>query len=336
MDTSIKTRENDDTMVREEVFADFSEAFDATILGCQTIHMGLNNRKWILSTDRGEVFIKCYHPRRYSLTDSKKRSQIEHSLSIQQQLHELADLSPKVWNKRPGEFVRLTKAGHYYVAMDRCEGITHPAGGISTQGMYRLGQATARMHKLMAETPAPEKGWKPPFSTIQRKQQEHLAAALAYDKPKERIIEAIRKQGLILSSLDQSLFDFMLPGWAHEDLWVDNILFHDDRNVKIIDFDTVQFSYSEIDIARVLLSGTLCAGKLRIDAIEAFLAGYREWNSFPKGHLPLTLKLLWCREAHWWLKGDVEFSSIPPQRFVEEMIWLTESWSILDECLGNL
>lgn len=131
------------------------------------------------------------------------------------------------------------------------------------------------------------------------------------------------------------MFDSLEKGWAHWDYWVDNIMVGIDDKITVIDFDTVQFGYSEIDVARILLSGVLHKGKLHREGTRAFLAGYREEHKLPKGILPLAFKLLWCREAHWWLKGHMDDFSIPPKRFAEEMIWLTDKWDELDERYGE-
>ena len=84
------------------------------------------------------------------------------------------------------------------------------------------------------------------------------------------------------------------------------------------------------------LSGALHQGDLRLAAVLAFAAGHRKTHRLPAGTLPLALKLLWCREAHWWLKGGMDDFNAPPRRFAEEMMWLTRMWHDLDERYGHV
>ncbi|NOU94565.1 phosphotransferase [Paenibacillus sp. LMG 31456] len=330
MTSVVEARVTDDSEVREEVFAHLAELFSLRIYSYIPNFLGLYNMKWIVTTNAGELFVKCYHPKRYQLTDTDRRAKIGRSLSFQQQLHDQASLCPGVWSQ-DGEYIFQSPSGHFYVVMQRVAGHPLQAGLVDTETMHKLGKATGRMHVLLSSFPAEGVIWVPSMTTMIDKWRSNLEKVMDLAIPNEKAIRAIKKQGMLLSCLDLSIFSELEPGWAHWDLWVDNMLIEEDSEVHFVDFDTIQFGYPEIDIARVLLSCALHMGELRIEPASAFLAGYREERPFPRGRLPLALKLLWCREAHWWLKPGMDDFSAPPKRFAEEMIWLTDNWHDLEE-----
>nr|WP_237171634.1 phosphotransferase [Paenibacillus sp. IHB B 3084] len=43
--------------------------------------------------------------------------------------------------------------------------------------------------------------------------------------------------------------DALPPGWVHRDLWTDNVLFNDDKLSAILDFDRLDYDYTQLDIA---------------------------------------------------------------------------------------
>ncbi|CAG7637539.1 Homoserine kinase [Paenibacillus solanacearum] len=337
--TSEEVRVTDDPAVRASVFAHAARTLDVRIAGYTPNFLGLHNRKWTVHTDAGDLFLKCYHPKRYSLIDAARYEKIERSLKAQHDLHNNGVPCPAVKAAADGKPVHLTPEGHFYVAMQCAAGRTAKAGTVDPLRMYRLGQATGLMHRQLdrslprAGTGAEaSRGWWPSLAAMQAEWRSNMEAAQRLPALDARLLAAMEKQGRILSGIDLSVFDGLKPGWAHWDYWVDNILFDEDQVTGLIDFDTVTFGYPEIDVARVLLSAALDteAGELRTYAAEAFLDGYREHRIFPYNRLTLAFQLLWCREAHWWLQGAVQFKDAPPKRFSQELIWLTEQWETLE------
>ncbi|GGD57880.1 phosphotransferase enzyme family protein [Paenibacillus nasutitermitis] len=334
MSRSAEVRVFDDPIVREEIFSHLEKALGITVFHYTPNFFGLYNRKWMVATNVGELFIKCYHPRRYDLTDVECRTRIEHSQSVQQLIHEQAHIATKIW-LRDGNHIMRSDKGHYYVVMQHFQGNMITPGMADSQVMNRIGQAMGQMHRVMSGIAVPSEAWRPSLQELSDQWRTNYEEAGEAEHRNNRAFLAITKQGLLLSDLDLSMFDCLQPGWAHWDCWADNLLVGTDGSICFVDFDKVRYSYPAIDIARILLSGSLHHGQLRQEPVQAFLAGYREIDSFPVGMLPLALKLLWCREAHWWLKNGMDESSVPPKRFAEEMIWLTEHWHSLESCLKH-
>ncbi|WP_213585194.1 phosphotransferase enzyme family protein [Paenibacillus sp. J2TS4] len=332
---STDARVVDDPVIREEVFAHIADTFGVKIYGYVPNFLGLRNMKWSIETTGGPLFVKCYHPQRYPLNEEGRRLDLERSLSFQNYLYENAQICPGILDLNH-RYIHRTESGHYYVIMHHMDGRTFKAGQVETAHMHQIGKSTGKMHNLLSRFTNNGSGWKPSITAMREKWKINLEAALEHPNPNDLVMKAIEKQGNILSALDVTMFDSLEQRWAHWDYWVDNIMIGNNDKIMVVDFDNVKFGYPEIDVSRILLSGALCEGDLRLKAVEAFLAGYREEHKLPLGGLPLAFKLLWCREAHWWLKGDMDDFSVPPKRFAEEMIWLTGMWDELDNHYGGL
>ncbi|WP_282935836.1 phosphotransferase [Paenibacillus sp. RC67] len=335
MTNSTEARLVEESVVREDVFAHLKVKFNIEISSYSALYMGFHNWKWIVATPINKLFIKCYHPKRYCLAEANLRLKVSKSLSFQKILHDQAQVCPDVLSHE-GKYIFQSNSGYFYVVMEHFEGSTPPrAGHLNVELMYRIGQATGRMHSVLSRYPGEGVHWTPTLGTMKEKWRKQFDMADDLPSSKAQLKRALERQGQLLSQLDLSLFDELEPGWAHWDLWSDNMLAGVDGDIRIVDFDTVQYGYQEIDIARAILSGSLSEGVLHIGPTAAFLKGYREEHSFPEGRLSLSLKLLWCREAHWWLKTDIDTFSAPPKRFAEELIWLTEHWDHLEPWFGR-
>lgn len=123
---------------------------------------------------------------------------------------------------------------------------------------------------------------------------------------------------------------------THSDLWCDNILFFSDNVSAILDFDRLQVSYTELDIARALLSFALDDNCMRVDIVKNFISGYNKLSNLPINDVIGSMKLLYCLESFWWLVGDDQIKDGPPKRFAEEMLWLTANWFNLDMIFKKL
>jgi len=98
-------------------------------------------------------------------------------------------------------------------------------------------------------------------------------------------MEWLRRSQAIVKSMDFRMFEPCPTVWLHWDLWVDNILLHEQGLASIVDFDRMTMAYQEIDVARAVLSGSLQDGQMRIETARAFMDGYREHTEIPQGML---------------------------------------------------
>ena len=131
------------------------------------------------------------------------------------------------------------------------------------------------------------------------------------------------------------MFEELETGWAHRDLWVDNLLFHDSRLSAVLDFDRLQYDYPPLDVARAIISCAL-DDSLKVSLVTAFINGYKEERSVEPGHVTKSLQLLWYMESTWWINADMDRHSVPPARFAKEMNWLARNLKNLPEILGDL
>src|SRR5690606_2975568 len=109
MDTD--ARVVDDHNIREEVFADIKDKFGLEIQSYTPVFFGLFNMKWIVTTQSEKLFIKCYHPKRYKLSEPKRKLKIERSLSFQQALHHKTAMCPGIWHQ-DDDIILITRSGH--------------------------------------------------------------------------------------------------------------------------------------------------------------------------------------------------------------------------------
>lgn len=122
--------------------------------------------------------------------------------------------------------------------------------------------------------------------------------------------------------------------WAHRDLWVDNILFIEDRLSAILDFDRFAFDYPELDIARAIMSGALNGNVFNSNSARAFLEGYKTKRSLKKGTFVRSLYLLWYLESVWWTVPTINQDRYQEVQFQNEMTWLAKHLSDLTSMFG--
>jgi aminoglycoside phosphotransferase (APT) family kinase protein len=146
----------------------------------------------------------------------------------------------------------------------------------------------------------------------------------------------LKLQREIFGNIEIDAFKGCKHGWAHSDLWCDNVLFHSDSLSAILDFDRLQYIYPELDISRAILSFALDNKSLKMDVVKAFIDSYNQTANITVDDLICSLKLLYCLESFWWLRSDSFKSEDPPKRFADEMVWLTVNWFDLEKILGEL
>lgn len=318
--------------VKQELFSFAEERFDWTILSSTQIKRGWLNNKWIVETTEGRRFIKQYHPERYS---SKGYEEIRLALRGQAFLHQQGLRCPKPYPVE-GEYLLRTPSGEYLVVLEAHEGELFSAGKVPCSLSRDLGKETGKMHMLLEhfEQRRAEPVWIP--SKDQLRQRWKTYWERAQERKNEHILLALDTQRSVIEQLNMTIFDQCEQGWAHSDLWVDNLLFIPEKLSAILDFDRLRYIYPELDVARAVLSCAYGGGRLDPACARAFVEGYRENKPFARGKLVRALKLCWCLESTWWITPEMDQLSPNPARFAEEMNWIGKNWHQLGELLGDI
>lgn len=221
--------------------------------------------------------------------------------------------------------------------MTFCDGHRMLPGKATASEMYSLGVATGQMHDLLLTL-----GGVPNKATFSiptvSERVEHWTDVLRRMEAggKQELSPFAERQLRATQGIDIDEFHNAEIGWAHRDLWADNILVSDNRLSAILDFDRVNADYLELDVARAIMSGTLDGEELNRDSLRAFLDGYRTQREFPKGRILRSLSMLWYMESSWWITPNMDKHKVPPQRFAHEMDWIARHMQdlpmLLNEC----
>ncbi|TVY08929.1 phosphotransferase [Paenibacillus cremeus] len=330
----------EDQLVRE-IAGWLKKHYPAEMLSTERIRRGLMNEKWIVESDKGRLFVKSYHPKRYKMHDLEFREKIETALQLQLLFYQSGGPCPEPVTLE-GRCMHILPCGRYITVMTCCPGSMVPAGMIGEQQMYSLGRASAEMHVVWdlaaasgsgAAVPPEELHWRLSHEEMKRTWEAGWDAAR---DASERVRNALRLQKSIIDSLGDDDLAPSTAGWSHLDLWADNLLFEGDALAAIVDFDRARYSFPTLDLGRAVLSGTLNEQGFRTGAVLAFIEGYRSVRSLPKGALLKAIKYVWCVESFWWIRPSLESFSVVPTRFAEEMIHIAEQWEQLDDLLGDI
>lgn len=313
----------------------------AELLSAERIRRGLMNEKWIVETNMGRLFVKTYHPGRYKMQNPESRGKIEIALQLQLLFYQSGGPCPEPLTLE-GRCIHILPCGRYMTVMTCCPGAMVLAGKIGEQRMHSLGRAAADMHAVWDSAAAlGREAAMPPGEPIWQLSREKMGRAWeesweAARDSTERVRNALLLQKTIMDSLGNVDFAPLTAGWAHLDLWADNLLFEGDSLAAIVDFDRARYSFPALDIGRAVLSGTLSERGFRKDAVVAFAEGYRSVRPLQPGSLLRAIQYAWCIESSWWIKPSLESSSAVPARFAAEMIHTAERWEQLDALLGNI
>lgn len=325
----------------DEIGSWLKKHFSVGWLSAKRVRRGLKNEKWIVETNKGRLFVKSYHPGRFKMHDPEFRGKIENALQLQLLYYQSGGKCPEPLTLE-GRCMHLLPCGRYITVMTCCPGTMVPAGMIGEYGMYSLGRAAADMHNvwefasasgLGAAVPPGEPAWQLSREEMVRAWQVNWEASR---DSTERVRNALQLQKAIIDSLGADDFVPLAAGWAHLDLWADNLLFEGDALAAIVDFDRARYSFPALDLGRAVLSGTLSGRGFQKDAVAAFTEGYRSVRPLPRGSLLRAIKYVWCLESFWWIGPSLELSSVVPARFAEEMILTAERWEQLDAFLGGI
>ncbi|WP_179232690.1 phosphotransferase enzyme family protein [Paenibacillus rigui] len=321
-----------------EIAAHLKERFGFSVMEVASVDNGWLNVKWKMVTDRGIIFVKYYHPDRYKLNSNpERRRSIERTLQLQHGLCLAGIPCPDVYLGE-GYFIQETPSGLLYTVQDWIDGSTGQAGSLNAAQMYELGAATGRMHKwLRSVPPLSQSAWKPDRGAYLREWKGNWEKAEAAGDG--TVMEWLRRSHAIVESTDFRMFESFQTGWLHWDLWVDNILLHEQGLAGIVDFDRMSMAYQEIDLVRALLSGALQGGQVKVEIARALVEGYREHVAVPRDKLAKAMKMLYLIESIWWLRTEVRMESELRGllgRFVEEMHWIEHHWVELPDLLESL
>ncbi|MEF3305676.1 phosphotransferase [Paenibacillus sp. GYB003] len=311
--------------IEEEIINDMKDKFGWRIQSVTPIHLGHGNLKWIMNTDSESYFVKKYCKVRY-----RRGLEEVHEALLHQDLMYRDGLPCQPVYSYINRYIHRLQSEEDYMVTGVSKGELIRAGTANLQQMYSLGEATGKMHKWM--------NLHMPRRTVlhwelwsKQKMMDRLETNLheTYEANHNKYVSAIQKQMEILNSLDMNIFEPCAKGWAHWDMHVDNLLFYKDGLADIVDFDRLQFVYPDFDISRALLSCALQDGQMRLDAVNAYVEGYRVHMSLSDEQLVRSFKLTWNKECKW---VHAKYSNQKTMgRFIDEMIWIGDNWNELDE-----
>ncbi|QVK18492.1 phosphotransferase [Mycoplasmatota bacterium] len=297
----------------------------------EIINRGLLNLKWKVSTDQGILFLKIYHPLRYN---EKKLEEVNVALFYYNKINSLGFKCPKLFNYN-GNHLLKTNLGNNFILTEYSTGYLITPGKINENQAYCLGEEIGKMHDYTNRFDIyfEKESWKIPTKETLLEKWKYNWSKLNQTVNKE-FKEVLKKQKQIFEKFDLSQFAKLKPTLAHNDLWCDNILFHENSVSSILDFDRFNLTYMELDIARAILSFGLDQMTLRKDIVQAFLKGYNKIKLLSKRELILAIRLCFIRESLGWLGPNIKINNGPPERFKYEMIWIANNWNKLEEVIG--
>jgi homoserine kinase type II len=319
--------------ILKEIKETIEKMFSIRVMEHVEINKGLLNLKWKFKTDNGTLFIKEFNPERYP---ASKEQRLITALSFQMKLGKKGIRCPQILPFN-GDVILSTKQNIRFIVTDYCEGSLINAGKINYDQAYDLGVELAKIHSIInnqIDVKANPTWVVPSKEQLIAKWDENWS--LTKDTNTEDINSFLKLQREIFENIDINIFKSFKHGWAHSDLWCDNVLFHPDSLSAILDFDRLQYIYPELDISRAILSFALDDNNLRMDIVKAFIDGYNQKGNISIDDSISSLKLLYCLESFWWLRSDSFNKDGPPKRFAEEMIWLSVNWFNLEGMLREL
>lgn len=314
--------------ILEDLINTCERYFGFKVVGTMPIKRGWLNLKWKVTTDSGVFLIKQYNKERYKLYNHEELLQ---ALNHHMRLHKKGLPCPRLHSYQD-QILLQSDNGEMFILMEYCEGALIPPGKLNANQMYDLGHVTGKMHLLLNDGLSHVKRM-PEFIPPGRKERLlhwELVWTQAKDTGKRNVLPIIEAQHYATKQINLEELNVHDTGWAHRDLWVDNLLFKEEKLSAVLDFDRMKYDYPQLDAARAVISGALDGSQLDSSAALAFIEGYNETRPFEKAHLINALKLLWYMESTWWITSDMDQHSGPPKRFSKEMMWLAENQKELE------
>ncbi|WP_339289311.1 phosphotransferase [Paenibacillus sp. FSL E2-0201] len=320
-------------MILEDLIKTFHQSFGLNVIETTSIKRGWLNLKWKVTTDAGGFLFKQYNKERYKLYNPEE---LLLALSQQIRLYDQGLACPQVLTQNENIFLESGN-GERFIVMAYCQGKIMSPGKTNIHQIYDLGRATGKMHRLLNDGTLGMNN-SPQFNPPSREARlAHWNVVWHECKGigKPLLLADIEAQIKATEEMNIELLELLQTGWAHRDLWVDNLLFNDNGLSAILDFDRLKYDYPQLDVARAVMSCAL-DDDLDVSLASAFMEGYSEEREVIEGYLTHSLQLLWYMESTWWINANMDQHSIPPARFAKEMIWLAENQKNMSSLLGNI
>lgn len=323
-----------ETLVFDDIVKTVHSLFNLNVLNSTPIKRGWLNLKWKITTDSGQQFLlKQYNKERFKRFNQEE---LLFAFSQQVRLNGQGLACPKLLSHNDTILLRSDNE-EIFMVMEYCHGKIIAPGKSNVHQIYDLGRATGKMHRLLNDGTL---GIKKNPKFIPPNREDRLAHwNLVLEKTKEsdkfHLIADVETQSIVTEQMDLEVLESLRLGWAHRDLWVDNLLFEDSRLTAILDFDRLSYDYPQLDVARAVISCAL-DDHLDVSLASAFMEGYSEECIVMEGYLTNSLRLLWYMESTWWINAQMDHHSVPPARFAKEMIWLAENYKNIPSILGNI
>jgi homoserine kinase type II len=320
--------------IREDIIETCQGIYGMEVLETDPIYRGWLNLKWRIKTNKGNYLIKQFNKERFR----KYSEEVLHFAYTQQEKLYRHDIPcPKLF-PIDDQYMLQSGYGERFMVMEFCEGSIVQPGTANELKMYHLGKATGKMHRVLNDGSISKKK-KPEFiaPVVEERINYWLSVnKKAQRKGKQSIIPIIDRQIQLTKSIKLEDFTLQDTGWAHRDLFMDNILFQENEVSAILDFDRLKYDYPQLDVARAVISGCLSDNSLNVSAATAFMEGYKEEREVGSGYLKKALSLLWYMESTWWIEADMDEFKGPPVRFTAEMVWLGENLLELEGLINDM
>lgn len=327
---------NVENRILSEIKEIIEKKLSLDVIKYEKINKGYLNLKWKAMTNKGILFIKQYNEDRYPTSNEKRLERLTTALLIQKRLSEEGIKCPNILDIN-GEIIIRTEENIRFIVTDYKEGDLVNVGKINYNQFYDLGIELGKIHNLLnnqTERKATPRWIVPSKEELMIEWYKNWI--LTKDKNSSDINDFLKLQKEIFEKIDMDIFIDLKHGWAHSDLWCDNVLFYPDSLSAILDFDRFEYIYPELDISRAILSFALDGNHLRIEVVKAFIDGYHQFGNISMNDVIRSLKLLYCLESFWWLNKDSFDSDGPPKRFADEMVWLSINWTNLETIFKEL
>ena len=308
-----------------DIYLDIKETveslFNLKVRNEVPLQLGLLNLKWKVESDDGEYVIKQFSKERYERFDLKKVA-FEQEIALREQLRQYyrGTPCPRILTYNDN-VIHKTRNDERFTIMTYLPGENLLPGTLNESQMFSFGQKTGQMHNIFndgtKEKDVPK--FIPPSTKHRLQYWESLKEMNNANTPFIKIVE---QQISATKEFNLKKIKEFESGWAHRDLWVDNVLFNGNQLSAILDFDRVAYDYLELDIARAIMSGALMGNVFNSNAARSFINGYRTRRYFERGVFVRSLKLLWYLESTWWITPQIDNNRYQEIQFYNEMVWL--------------
>ncbi|WP_308250434.1 phosphotransferase [Sphaerisporangium fuscum] len=276
---------------------------------------GMMNRNWRVETEQGVFALK-------ELVDVPV-PKARRSLDVLQALAagDLPVCPPRLTMQKDSV---LEIDGHAYCLLPWAQGVHRDGTGLSAEEAARLGRLLGETHQAAETT-----GLEPPAGRPRAKATSPEAAAAeadrflqviaALDEPQafdHAAARALQQRKELLAAYAGDRPGDEVPagpvGWTHGDFQPLNLLWEHGRVSAILDWDRLAVRpYGEEVVRTAQVQFTTSEGRLELDLVAAFTAGYRAVMPLDDGDLADAVTRLWWKRASdfWQLqwhydKGD--------------------------------